>query len=214
MYRAVFVDRDGVICRNRRDHVKSWDEFVFLPGVLKAMARLAQLDVPIVVVTNQAVIHRGMVTEETVRDIHTRMVRQIEAAGGRVDGVFYCPHRPDEHCNCRKPRQGMFLQAADVLGIDLTQSYLIGDARSDIQAGRAVGARCYLVLTGRGRQQVWHCWLNGETDFRVTPSLATAAGEIIRRESQTRAKRPFYWFPKRAGGWGRGGIAYGGEVKR
>ncbi len=212
MHRAVFVDRDGVICRNRRDHVKSWEEFEFLPGVLEAMAQLARLDMPIVVITNQAAIHRGMVAAETVQDIHTRMVRQIEAAGGRTDGVFYCPHRPDEDCDCRKPRPGMLLQAADMLGIDLTRSYLIGDARSDIQAGRAVGARCYLVLTGRGRQQVWHCWLNGESDFRVTPSLATAVREIIGRESQLRVGRPVYGLPQRANRWKQGSIAYKGEV--
>ena len=85
MDRAVFLDRDGVICRNRRDHVKSWEEFVFLPGSLAALARLAAAPVRIVVVTNQAVINRGIVPVATVEDIHARMVDAIHAAGGRVD---------------------------------------------------------------------------------------------------------------------------------
>ncbi|RLC65703.1 MAG: hypothetical protein DRI48_06440 [Chloroflexi bacterium] len=106
MHRAVFIDRDGVICRNRNDHVKSWREFVFIPGALEAMARLASLDLHIVIITNQAAINRGLISTAVVEDIHARMVRAIEAAGGRVDQVVYCPHRPDENCSCRKPRPG------------------------------------------------------------------------------------------------------------
>ena len=183
MPRAVFIDRDGVICQNRKDHVKDWREFRFLPGALDALAWLAQTDLRIVIVTNQAVINRGIIPAETVEEIHRRMVSAIEAAGGRVDGVFYCPHRPDEGCSCRKPQPGLLLQAAERLALDLPGSYLIGDAEADMQAGRAVGCRRFLVLTGRGRRQLLRCWLHGERGFTVVPNLGSAVGRILRLES-------------------------------
>jgi len=180
--RAVFVDRDGVICWNRDDYVKNWEEFVFLRGARKALSRLARLELPIIVVTNQSIINRGIVPVEVVEDIHTRMVRAVEAAGGRIDRVVYCPHRPDEGCACRKPKPGLLIAAAEEFGLDLSQSYLIGDAETDMQAGRAVGCRRYLVLTGRGRRQLIRCWLHGERGFTVVPNLGTAVNAIVRRE--------------------------------
>ena len=180
--RAVFVDRDGVICWNRDDYVKSWEEFVFLRGARKALLRLARLELPIIVVTNQSIINRGIAPVEVVEDIHTRMVRAVEAAGGRIDRVVYCPHRPDEGCACRKPEPGLLIAAAEEFGLDLSQSYLIGDAETDMQAGRAVGCRRYLVLTGRGRRQLIRCWLHGERGFTVVPNLGTAVNTIVRRE--------------------------------
>ncbi len=182
MRRAVFIDRDGVICRNHRDHVKSWDEFVFLPGARAALACLAKTDLVVVIITNQAVINRGIVPADTVEDIHQRMTQAIQAAGGRVDGVFYCPHRPDEQCGCRKPQPGMLLQAARELDIDLEHSYLIGDAWSDMQAGQAVGCQCYMVLTGRGRRQFLSCLRKGQNGFRLARNLQDAVRMILAEE--------------------------------
>ncbi|OQY23386.1 MAG: D-glycero-beta-D-manno-heptose-1,7-bisphosphate 7-phosphatase [Chloroflexi bacterium] len=181
--RAVFIDRDGVICRNRDDYVKSWEEFVFLPGALEALAQLARTDLYIVIVTNQSPINRGIVSAETVEEINSRMVLAIEAAGGRVDRVMYCPHRPDEHCACRKPQAGMLLLAAKDFGLDLSHSYLIGDAETDMQAGRAVGCRRYLVLTGRGWRQLMHSLTCGKLDFVVKWNLKAATNVIVRQES-------------------------------
>ena len=186
MRQAVFIDRDGVICRNRNDHVKSWEEFVFLPSALDALARLARLDLYIIVITNQAIINRHIVPVEIVEDTHTRMVRAIKAAGGRIDRVMVCPHRPDESCTCRKPQPGMLLMAAAEFGVDLSQSYLIGDAGTDMQAGRAVRCSRYLVLTGRGRRQLIRGWLHGERGFTVVPNLGSAANLILRREYRVR----------------------------
>lgn len=183
MRRAVYIDRDGVICRNRDDHVKGWEEFEFLPGVLGALASLAQSDLCIIVVTNQAIVNRNVVSGAMVDEIHERMIQAIEASGSRVDRVMCCPHRPDEGCDCRKPKPGLLLQAARELDIDLTQSYLVGDAKSDMEAGRAAGCGCrYLVLTGRGRRQLIRCWLDGEHGYRVAAGLRSAARAILRRE--------------------------------
>jgi histidinol-phosphate phosphatase family protein len=183
MRRAVFIDRDGVICRNRDDHVKNWEEFEFLPGALEALERLAQSKFSIVVITNQAIINRHMVSAEEVENIHKQMVRAIEEAGGRVDLVTYCPHRPDEHCDCRKPQPGLLLKAAVELKLDLSKSYVIGDAETDMQAGRVAGCQRYLVLTGRGRRQLMRCWLHGERGFVVVPSLGAATRSILHREN-------------------------------
>jgi len=190
MHRAVFVDRDGVICRNRRDHVKSWEEFVFLPGALDALRRLAQLDLYIVIITNQAIVNRRIVPRATVEDIHRRMVKAIEEGGGHVDQVVFCPHRPDEDCGCRKPQPGMLLQAARDLGIDLMSSYLIGDAFSDMEAGRAVGCDCYMVLTGRGLRQTLRSWTRGRGGFTVKLNLPAAVNAIYRCESSAVERLP------------------------
>lgn len=180
--RAVFLDRDGVICHNRADHVKSWNEFVFLRQAREAVARLATLDLAIVVVTNQAAINRRLVTENTVQEIHDRMCREITLVGGRIDGVYYCPHRPDEHCACRKPEPGMLLRAASDLSIGLRGSYMVGDAWSDIQAGLAVGCVPYLVMTGRGGRQVPEAFREASGQARVVADLNEAVTAILRSE--------------------------------
>jgi D-glycero-D-manno-heptose 1,7-bisphosphate phosphatase len=183
MLPAIFIDRDGVICHNRADYVKRWDEFVFLPGALEALARLARSPFVIVIITNQSGINRGKVTLEAVEDIHRRMLRAIEQAGGRVDAIYLCPHRPDEGCTCRKPLPGLLHRAAAELGLDLAQSFLIGDALEDIQAACAAGCQPYLVLTGRGqahRAQAEHA-LPGR--FRVVRDLGEAVEAILRLTS-------------------------------
>ncbi len=147
--RAVFLDRDGVINANRPDHVKTWSEFEFLERTPQALSILARLPFAAVVITNQAAIHRHLTTEENVRDIHVRMRAAIERAGGCIDAVYYCPHTPDEKCSCRKPQPGMYLHAAGDLDLNLERSYVIGDARADAEAARAIGARPILVLSGR-----------------------------------------------------------------
>lgn len=181
--RAIFLDRDGVICENRSEHVKNWNEFKFIPGVKRSLAALSRLDLPIIVVTNQAAVSRGMITVETLEDIHRRMVAEIAAFGGRIDRVIYCPHHPEEACDCRKPKPGMLLQAAAEMDLDLKQSYLIGDAASDIEAGQQVGCRTFLVLTGRGLEQSVSV-LNAAGGHLVTIALnlRDAADYILKAE--------------------------------
>ncbi len=150
---AIFVDRDGVINCNRPDYVKSWAEFEFLPGAIEALRRLSQLGWPIIVVSNQSVVGRGVVEPQVVDDIHARMVAAIRQAGGRVDDVLYCPHAPQEHCDCRKPQPGLFHQAAERHNIDLSCSYMIGDAACDVEAACAAGCKPVVVRSGRWAEQ-------------------------------------------------------------
>ncbi|MFN0070624.1 MAG: D-glycero-alpha-D-manno-heptose-1,7-bisphosphate 7-phosphatase [Chloroflexota bacterium] len=151
---TIFLDRDGVINENRTDHVKSWDEFIFLPGALNAIARLSEAGIRLFVITNQAVINRGIVTRAQVDAVNNRMVEVIHQFGGRIEAVVYCPHRPEERCPCRKPAPGLLFQLSEQYQVNLSATLLIGDAWPDIDAGRAAGCNVMLVLTGRGREQL------------------------------------------------------------
>jgi len=177
--KAVFLDRDGVINQNQRDYVKSWDEFEFLPGALAALRRLASTRYAIVVVSNQSAINRGLVSWAEVNAINDRMLREIEEAGGRIDAVYICPHRPDEECDCRKPKPGLLYQAASELDIDLASSYLVGDALSDMEAALAAGCTPFLVLTGRGREELLKARKSGPSNFVYAPDLAETVEWIV-----------------------------------
>ena len=176
MRRAVFLDRDGVINQSRPDHVKSLEAFVLLPGAAQAVCLLSDVRMPIVV------INRGLVSRYTVHSIHRHMVELARSAGGRIDAVFYCPHRPDEGCACRKPRPGLLEQAAMALEIDLSGSYLVGDALSDVWAALAVRAHPLMVLTGQGRSQVPLLAANGLDEVPVFNDLLEAAAWILMQE--------------------------------
>ena len=143
---AVFLDRDGVVNRKapEGEYVTSWEEFAFLPGALDGIRVLAELDVPVVVATNQRGIALGRYTEADLADVHARMRAAVTAAGGRIDAVYHCPHERDA-CDCRKPGTGMFEQAARELGLRLADAAVIGDRASDMEAAARIGALRVLV---------------------------------------------------------------------
>jgi D-glycero-D-manno-heptose 1,7-bisphosphate phosphatase len=152
--RAIFLDRDGVINQNRNDHVKTWSEFEFIPRTLAALRLLSQHGYHIFIVTNQAIVSRGITSVETLNDIHDRMRKQIQLHGGHIHDLRFCPHDQHEECDCRKPRPGMLLDLAERWRIDLTRATMIGDAWTDIAAAHSVGCRAALVRTGRGTEQL------------------------------------------------------------
>jgi D-glycero-D-manno-heptose 1,7-bisphosphate phosphatase len=178
--RGVFLDRDGVINVNRSDHVKNWEEFEFLPGAVEAIVRLSNAGLAPFVITNQAIVNRGMVSRELVEWINLRMQRAVERRGGQIKAVAFCPHRPEERCGCRKPEPGLLMSLARSFDVDLNSSVVIGDALSDIEAGQAAGCSTILVLTGRGRDQLALAHATGRNGFVVAPDL-TAATEMILR---------------------------------
>ncbi len=152
---AVFLDRDGVIIENRAHYVRSWSDVRFFPRALEALRRLAALPYAVVIVTNQSAVGRGIITRAQAEAINARVAAHIRARGGRVDAAYLCPHAPQDGCACRKPQPGMLLQAARDLHLDLSRSWMVGDALTDIQAGQAAGtARSVLVRTGRGAAQL------------------------------------------------------------
>lgn len=175
----VFLDRDGVINRNRPDHVKAWSEFHFLPGAPEAVARLSQAGLDVFVITNQAIVNRGVVSRDTVDEINHRMVETLVQQGGRILAVAFCPHRPDEQCSCRKPRPGLLLDLAARFNVDLNRSVVIGDALADIEAGQAAGCQAILVLTGRGSEQLKLALESGRNGFVVAADLRDAIDLLL-----------------------------------
>jgi D-glycero-D-manno-heptose 1,7-bisphosphate phosphatase len=179
---AIFLDRDGVIIENRTDYCRSWEEVVILPGALQALARAQGTSYAVVIITNQSAVGRGLVDRATADDINARLVSAIRAAGGRVDGVYMCPHAPEDGCDCRKPKPGLLLQAARELSLDLPRSVLIGDSLSDIEAARAAGVgQAMLVRTGRGIEQLALAPAASVGDFPVCADLSEALDVIGRR---------------------------------
>lgn len=176
---TIFLDRDGVINENRSDYVKSWSEFRFLPGSKEAIAMLTHAGHRIIVCTNQAGIARGILSRDTVEEIHRRMVAEIAKAGGRIERIYYCPHGKDENCFCRKPRPGMLLRARDELGIDMHDAIFIGDSISDIRAAFAAGVHPILVLTGLGMEHLRECCHEAHEPFHFAESLKHAAEMIL-----------------------------------
>ncbi len=176
---TVFLDRDGVISRNRDDYVKSWDEFEFLPGALEALRRLTEGACRIVVVTNQSAVSKGIISRRTAEEIDLAMVQRVKQVGGRIDAVLFCPHRPDEGCDCRKPHPGLLLRAARWLSLDLANSFMVGDHVTDLQAGLAIGCMPVLVLTGRGSGVLEEAQASFGGCLTVAPDIMSAAQIIL-----------------------------------
>jgi D-glycero-D-manno-heptose 1,7-bisphosphate phosphatase len=178
----VFLDRDGVINANRADYILSWDQFAFLPGALKAIALLNAAGLPIVVVTNQAIVGKGLLGAADLDAMHAHLSQAARTAGGAILDILYCPHLASDNCACRKPRPGLLLMAAQKHGLDLAESYYVGDALSDLEAGRSAGCRCILVRTGRGRSQVLREEARFLRDYHEAENLLAAARWILARQ--------------------------------
>lgn len=181
MYPAVFLDRDGVIIKNRPTYVRTWDDVEILPDVLPALAQMTTRPYKIVIITNQSAVARGLISLRAAEKINQRLTDAIKKAGGRIDGIFMCPHKPDNNCECRKPRPGLIFQAADTLTLDLKRSILIGDALTDLQAGLNAGVgKIALVLTGRGLQQAKSVKVQQMKPFPIFDNLAQALDALCK----------------------------------
>ena len=137
--KAVFLDRDGVINKKRNDYVKNVNEFVMLDDVPRAIKLLNDKNYLVIIVTNQSAVNRGLLTREELSKIHKIMSQELEKNGAHVDAVYYCPHRPDENCPCRKPKTGMLEKAIQEHSLSKELSWLIGDSEGDIIAASQVG---------------------------------------------------------------------------
>jgi len=142
--RAVFIDRDGTMAKDVH-YCRRLEDFELFPRTAKAVKLLSDNGFKVIVVTNQSGVARGYFTEETLSRIHDKMKQELAKEGAIVDAIYYCPHHPDDNCDCRKPKPRLVLQAARDYDIDLSQSFVIGDLPLDIQLGEAVGAETILV---------------------------------------------------------------------
>jgi D-glycero-D-manno-heptose 1,7-bisphosphate phosphatase len=149
--RLILLDRDGVINEDSPDFIRTVDEFIPLPDALESMVRLHRAGFKLGVCTNQSAIARGFISEEAVQETHRRLEADLSALGGALDAVVYCPHHPDDDCECRKPRPGMLLEVMTSLGIAPVDTVFVGDSKRDLEAAQAAGCRGVLVRTGNGR---------------------------------------------------------------
>lgn len=149
--RSILLDRDGTILVER-NYLSDPADVELLPHAAVGLRRLAELGFSLVVVTNQSAIGRGYFDAQRLAEIHQRMRDLLSAEGVQLDGIYFCPHLSEDHCECRKPRTGLVVQAAAALGFDPRQSFVIGDKPCDIELGQALGATTVLVRSGYGAE--------------------------------------------------------------
>ncbi len=178
--KTIVLDRDGVVNEDSDAFIKSADEFRPLPGSLEAIAILHQSGYRVIIATNQSGLARGLFSEYDLAQIHEKLVGLVEAQGGSIDSIFYCPHGPDDGCNCRKPKPGLLTRAEAELDISLVGSFLIGDSLRDLQAGAAAGLIPILVRTGKGRHTETLLEKEGFSDISVYDNLLGAVQDMDR----------------------------------
>ena len=149
--KAAFLDRDGTIIEEK-DFIGTPDEIEFVPGSIEAIKMLRSLGYKIVVVSNQSCIGRGILTEKMVAEVNQSFLERLKDQNAPADVLYFCPHHPDDNCDCRKPKTGMIERAVRELKLDLRDAVVIGDKLADIQLGKNIGATTVLVLTGYGRK--------------------------------------------------------------
>lgn len=150
--KLIILDRDGVINQDSDEFIKSPEEWIPIPGSLKAISRLYRNGYRVVVITNQSGIARGLFDIDELNRMHTRMIQEVQEAGGQIDSILFCPHGPDDRCNCRKPKIGMFEELAERLQVKLNGVIAIGDSERDLVAAREAEAIPVLVKTGKGER--------------------------------------------------------------
>jgi D-glycero-D-manno-heptose 1,7-bisphosphate phosphatase len=148
--RTVFLDRDGTISEEM-GYVNHVDRFQIFPYAAEAIRQLNQAEIPVIVITNQSGIARNIFPESLVYEVHKKMVAELAAGGAWIDAIYFCPHKSEDACECRKPNPGMLEQAAREHALDLAASWVVGDRYADLEMAHAAGARGMLVMTGYGR---------------------------------------------------------------
>ncbi len=175
----IILDRDGVINADSDAYIKSPSEWRALPGSLEAIARLNRSGYRVVVVTNQSGIARGLLSIDMLNRIHEKMNRELEAAGGQIEAIFYCPHGPEDGCLCRKPQPGMLYDLARRLNLALADVPVVGDSIRDLKAAAAVGADPILVRTGKGAKSEALLAQEGMQNVPVFNDLAAVAHVLL-----------------------------------
>jgi histidinol-phosphate phosphatase family protein len=191
VHAAVFLDRDGVINEDPVEFVTRPEELRLLPSSAQAIARLNAMGVPVLVCSNQSGVAKGLYTLDTLARISERLQEMLRAYGAHIDAFYYCPHDDADQCDCRKPKPGLLLRAAEEHGVALERSVFVGDSWRDIVAGRAAGVKTVLVLSGHVKPEM----LQGEEmrnhpPDHVAPDLYEAAEWIIRLLNGTQEQCP------------------------
>jgi len=189
MYPAIFLDRDGVLIENQEDYVRDWSQVIIYPDAVRALSNPAMEKYKIVIVTNQSAVGRNLISFETAQEINDKLAIAIKQMGVTVDGIYMCPHAPEDQCTCRKPQPGLLIQAAQELSLDLNSSWMIGDAWSDLLAGQAAETRgIAMVKTGRGASQLLLPQPENLKDHFVFNDLADAIRAILQFDGHSQTQ--------------------------
>ncbi len=166
------LDRDGVINEDSGDFIKSADEWEPITGSLEAIAQLTASGYRISIATNQSGLARGLFDELALADIHQKLYAAVEDCGGLIEGIFFCPHGPDEACLCRKPRTGLLTQIEQELNVSLEGQTFVGDSLTDLQAAQSFSMKAVLVRTGKGTEAETELHELSDENVEVYDSLA------------------------------------------
>ena len=179
--KLVFLDRDGVINQDSDKFIKNADEFILIPGSADAIANLSQAGFKVVICSNQSGLGRGLFTMEDLNAMHEKLHQQVEQAGGSLDVIIFCPHIPDDNCDCRKPKPGMILEICDRFNLeDLSNTVMVGDSIRDLEAISNAGGIPILVKTGNGKKTLAKETLPEGT--KIFDNLLSASEYIIERQ--------------------------------
>jgi len=188
---AVFLDRDGTLL-DELGFLTRPEDVRLLPRAAQGVRALNEAELPVVVVTNQSGIARGLLSERELAAVHARLERELALEGARVDGFLHCPHHPEhgapplrQVCACRKPEPGLLFEAAARFGLDLSASWIVGDSARDLEAGRRAGvAGRVLVLTGKGRATLAELEREERARTQVADDLVEAAELVLARQGK------------------------------
>lgn len=178
--KLIILDRDGVINEDSDAYIKSPEEWVPIPGSLAAIVKLNQAGYRVIVATNQSGLSRGLFSIDTLNAIHKKMHQALAGEGGRIDGLFFCPHGPDDGCECRKPKPGLLRQIGERFYTSLAGIPCIGDSLRDLEAARAVGAQPILVRSGKGLKTLQDSRL--DPTIPVYDNLGEAVDALLREK--------------------------------
>ena len=182
MMKVIVIDRDGVINHDSDAYIKNADEWLPIEGSLEAIARLNHGGYTVVVASNQSGLARGYFDIEALSAMHQKMDELLTKVGGQVDAVFYCPHGPDDACDCRKPKPGMLLEIGQRYNVPLKDVIFIGDSISDIKAASNANSKAMLVRTGKGvkAEKILQAECKSSSSVPVFDDLAAAATAILK----------------------------------
>lgn len=181
MIKVIVLDRDGVINQDSPLYIKSPTEWHAIPGSLEAIAKLSQAGFKVVVATNQSGVARGYFTSQELKNIHQKMLDELASLGGQLDGIFVCPHGPQDNCLCRKPKPGLLLEIAQHFQVNPVEMLVVGDSMRDILAGQAAGCQVVLVETGNGKETLAEVDVKDLGDVQVFADLAACVDNLLNK---------------------------------